>query len=395
MDKPWLSILGIGENGIAGLCDAARDSLQRASVIFGSPRHLQLADAKTRGCPWPIPFCIQSVLEHRGKSVVVLASGDPFWNGAGTLLAKQLPREEWQSFATPSSYALAAATQGWALEDTVCMGLHAAPFERLLPVLTRGMLVICLVRDEAAPALLSQWLTEHGFGESKLTVMECLGGPRERVRHCSAKDYGLVQMQAPVLVAFEVGGGQGLQRSAGLPDDVFTHDGQITRSAVRALTVSALAPRDGERLWDIGAGSGSVSVEWCLAARAATSIAMDNRPDRLLNVQRNACDFGLQHRIKALQTAAPDLLNEQPLPDAVFIGGGANQSMLEVLWSIVPEGTRVVANAVTLETETLISQWHAKVGGSLMRMEFAEATALGRGRGWQYARPVVQWSVLR
>ncbi|ASJ71888.1 Precorrin-6Y C(5,15)-methyltransferase (decarboxylating) [Granulosicoccus antarcticus IMCC3135] len=390
-----MTIVGIGEDGISGLSAASRDALKQASQVFGSPRHLQLAEAEDRGCVWPLPFSIQAVLEQRGRPVVVLASGNPFWNGVGSLLSAALPDDEWQSCSSPSSYSLAAARQGWAMESITCLGLHAAPFERLLPVLSRGARIVCLLRDGSAPAQLARWLAEQGFGRSRLSVMEALGGPQERIRTGYADEFKVSDIGALVLVAIEVDGGRGLPRSAGLANELFSHDGQITRSAVRALTLSALAPRCGEMLWDIGTGSGSVSVEWCLTADRTQAIAMDVRSDRLQNAEKNCAAFGLQHRIRIIAATAPDGLTELPLPDAVFVGGGASEHMLDALWKLLPEGTRLVANAVTLETEILLAQWHERVGGRLIRIDLAEAGPLGAGRGWQCARPIVQWSVCR
>lgn len=395
MDKVWLSIVGIGEDGISGLSAASRDALQQASVVFGSARQLQLAGVQERGCVWPIPFSVQPVLQRKGQPVVVLASGNPFWNGVGSMLSAALNPDEWQSFSCPSSFSLAAARQGWPLESTTCLGLHAAPFERLLPALSRGARIICLLRNGSAPAQLAQWLSGRGFGQSTLTVMEALGGPRERIRTTRADQFDVYDIGALVLVALEVEGAQGLPSSAGLPNELFSHDGQISRSTVRALTLSALAPRPGELLWDIGTGSGSVSVEWCLAAARTQAIAMDIRRDRLQNVKSNAAGFGLQDRIRLIEAAAPDGLQDLQSPDAVFVGGGAHEHLLEVLWNRLPEGARLVANAVTLETETLLFQWHKRVGGKLLRIDLAEAAPLGKARGWQCSRPVVQWSASR
>lgn len=390
-----MTIIGIGEDGITGLSAASRDSLNEASQIFGSTRQLQLVDAGDRGRIWPQPFSIQVVLEQRGAAVVVLASGNPFWNGVGSLLSAALPRDEWQSGSSPSSYSLGAARQGWALESTICLGLHAAPFERLLPQLSKGARILCLVRDGSVPVLLAQWLTKNGFGRSRLSVMEALGGPAERVRETYADDFNVADIGSLVLLAIEVDGARGLPRSAGLPNELFAHDGQITRSSVRALTICALAPRTDELLWDIGTGSGSVSVEWCLAAARTRAIALDSRSDRLLNVVSNAARFGLQHRIRTVEAKAIDAVHELPLPDAVFIGGGADEKLLQLVWDLLPAGTRLVANAVTLETQSLLSQWHERVGGRLLRIDLAEAGSLGQGRSWQCGRPVEQWSVCR
>lgn len=364
-------------------------------MIFGGPRHLELAGAGSKGQPWPVPFSTGPVLAMRGRKVAVLASGDPFWHGAGGSLMRDLAPDEWISYPVPSCFALAANRLGWKLEEVLCLGLHAAPYARLRSLLGNGTRVICTLRDGGAPAELADWLTAEGFGASKLTVMECLGGPRQRVRSAKAEGFELQSIQAPVALAVESAGSKGLPQASGLADTQFTSDGQITKRPVRALTLSALAPRAGELLWDIGGGSGSVSVEWCLAAPGAQAITFEPRESRLENIRANAAAFGLDHRMKPVLGKAPAVLDGQPLPDCVFIGGGGSQALLDHLWNILPEGTRLVANGVTLETETLLMQAHAARGGHLLKAEIAEAGPLGSMRDWRRARPVIQWSVTR
>ncbi|WP_044026864.1 bifunctional cobalt-precorrin-7 (C(5))-methyltransferase/cobalt-precorrin-6B (C(15))-methyltransferase [Ruegeria sp. TM1040] len=392
--RPWLTLIGLGENGLDGLSDASRSALSRAEIIIGGPRHLDLVGAGTRGQCWPVPFSTAPVLAARGRPTVVLASGDPFWHGAGGSLLRDLERSEWVSHPAPSCFALAANALGWKLEDTLCLGLHAAPFARLRPLLEAGQRVLCTLRDGAAAAELAAYLCEIGFGASSLTALERLGGPHARIRHTTAAGFDLPEVDAPVLAAIDARG-QGLPQASGLEDTLFASDGQITKRPVRALTLSALAPRRGAHLWDIGGGSGSVSVEWCLAAQGATATTFEARADRLENIRRNRRDFGLEHRLTPVEGRAPDVLKNQPLPDCVFIGGGGSEALLNYLWQILPQGTRLVANGVTLETETLLMQAHARLGGHLLKVEIAEAGPLGTLRGWERARPVIQWSVTR
>ena len=394
MGDPWLSIIGLGEDGLAGLTDASRAALKAAEIVFGGPRHLALLGADGRGREWPVPFSVAQVLAVKGSRVAVLASGDPFWFGAGGSLAALLGPDEWRAYPVPSTFSLAAARLGWRLEDVLCLGLHAAPLTRLRPLLGRGVRAICLVRDAAAVGELTTWLAKAGFAPSRLWVMEALGGPRERVRQCVAEAFALTDITAPVAVAIEAEG-QGMPRIAGLPDDLFAHDGQITKRPVRALTLSALAPRPGEVLWDIGTGSGSVSIEWLLAAPGSRAHALESDAGRAARAQQNAAAFGLAHRYDMTLAAAPEGLESLPRPDAVFIGGGASEALLSALWRLIPMGTRLVANAVTVETEALLMRWSGETGGGLLRIELAEAQPLGRKRGWQPARPVVQWSVVR
>lgn len=393
MDAPWLAIVGLGEDGAEGLTDASREALAAASVIFGGPRHLALVDAGDRGRDWPVPFDLAPLLALRGQRVAMLVSGDPFWHGAGGSVARHLSPGEWQAFPAPSCFSLAAARLGWRIEETTCIGLHAAPFPRLRPVLARGAQVIATMRDGAAPAEFARWLTGLGFGDSRLWVMEALGGPRERIRQVTASGFDLTGIAAPVALAAEVAGGPGLPRASGLPDDVFDHDGQITKRPIRALTLSTLAPRAGEMLWDIGGGSGSISVEWCLAG--GTACCVEARADRVANIRANAAGFGVDHRLSVITGRAPDALAGLPRPDAVFVGGGGDGALFAHLWNVLPGGTRIVANAVTIESECLLAGLHATHGGNLMRIDIAQAGQLGRMRDWQAARPVVQWSVTR
>ena len=393
--KPWLSIIGLGEDGLSGLTDASRSALDEAEIIFGGPRHLELVQAGERGQPWTIPFSITPVLEARGRKVAVLASGDPFWHGAGGSLSRHLAQGEWQSFPGISTFAVTANRLGWKLEEVLCTGLHAAPFDQLLPLLAPNVQIIATVRDAASPAELAKWLDTQGFGTSTLTVLECVGGPRERIRTATANAFDLDEIDTLVTVAINAQGAPGLPQVSGLPDDLFHSDGQITKRPVRALTLSALAPRPGQLLWDIGGGSGSVSVEWCLAARGARAITFEPREDRLTNIRNNAEKFGISHRMKPIIGKAPDVLDGIEMPDTVFIGGGGSQALLDHLWQILPQGTRIVANGVTLETETLLMAAHKARGGHLLKAEIAEVSPLGSMRGWDRARPVIQWSVTR
>ena len=393
MAFPWLTIIGIGEDGLAGRSDASRKALAAAEIVFGAERHLKLADVGGRGRCWPVPFDIAPVLACRGRPTVVLASGDPFWHGAGTALAARLSREEWTAHPAPSTFSFAAARLGWALEDTVCMALHAAPFERLVPVLSRGARIICLVRDAKAAADLASWLTARGWGKSRLWALSALGGPREEIVESLANAYLAPSAASLLAIAIEAEGSTGLPHCSGLSDDLFVHDGQITKRPMRALALSALAPRPGELLWDIGAGSGSISVEWALAGGRA--VAIDAREDRVGNIRANAAGFGLEHRIEVIAARAPDALSDLEKPDAVFFGGGMDSAMFERAWALLSSGTRVVAHSVTLETEALLTDLHSRHGGALMRIELSHAAALGAFRSWEAVRPVVQWSVVK
>jgi len=326
---------------------------------------------------------------------VMLASGDPFWFGAGSSVTRQLERGEWHALPAPSTFSLAAARLGWPLNDTVCLGLHVAPLTRLRPYLAPGARLIVLLRDGAAVAGLAGYLVAAGFGATRITVMEALGGPRERVRVAEAAGFALAGVAHPVAVGLEpAGDGAVLHRASGQPDDWFENDGQITKRPVRALTLSALAPRPGELLWDIGAGSGSIAIEWLLAHPTCQAVAIEADETRANRLRANADRLGVD-RLVLVRGRAPDALAGLPAPDAVFIGGGLSALLLSTLWESVPPGCRIVANAVTLESEALLAAAQTERGGSLLRIELADSAPLGGNRGWKPAYPVVQWSVVR
>ena len=365
---------------------------------MGPPRHLSLVpEGDAEKVEWPAPFAdgLPRLRALTGRRVAVLASGDPFWFGAGSVVARELPEGSWRVLPGPSTFSLAAARLGWALERTVCLGLHAAPLSRLRPHLAPGARILVLLRDGDAVGALARFVSERGFGASRLRVMEALGGPRERVRDMTAEGFDLHDVVHPVCAALEVeGDGVAMPWASGRPDALFDSDGQITKRPVRALTLSALAPRPGERLWDIGSGSGSIAIEWLLSHPTTTANAVEARPDRADRLRRNADRLGVD-RLEVVIGDAPAALADLPQPDAVFVGGGLSEGLLVALWQRLDPGTRIVANAVTLESEALLSVWQEKAGGELMRIELATAAPLGSKRGWRSAYPVVQWSVTR
>lgn len=394
----WLTIIGLGEDGPDGLPPASRVALAKARIVMGARRHLALLpDLAAERLEWPVPFAdgIPQLLALRGQPVVLLASGDPFWFGAGTSVTRHLAPGEWHALPAPSTFALAAARLGWPLELTDCLGLHAAPLSRLAQYLAPGRRIFALLRDGDAVNELARYLAGRGFGASDLVVMESLGGPRERMRQTRADAFNLDDVAHPVAVAITVAGdGPALPLASGRPDDVFAHDGQITKRPIRALTLSALAPLPGELLWDIGAGSGSIGIEWLLAHPSCRAIAAEADPTRAERLRANAASLGVD-RLQLVIATAPDGLIDLPEPDAVFIGGGLSDSLLNHLWAVLPIGCRLVANAVTLESEALLAQWHQKAGGTLLRIDLSEAAPLGTRRGWRASYPIVQWSVTR
>ncbi|KIC43147.1 precorrin-6Y methyltransferase [Ruegeria sp. ANG-R] len=395
-EAPWLTVLGLGEDGLDGLSPASRQVLDRAEVVMGPPRHLSLIpDGKAEQIEWPVPFAdgLPILTGLRGRQTVVLASGDPFWFGAGSVIARNFEAAEWTALPGQSTFSLAAARLGWPLESTLTFGLHAAPLTRLRPHLAPGLRAILLLRDGKAVAELATYLGETGFADCALHVMEALGGPRERARSVSLTEALLGTFEHPVCVGLDVAGaGRAFPKASGKPDDIFETDGQITKRPVRALTLSALAPQRGEHLWDIGGGTGSISIEWLMCDPTLTATTIEPREDRAERIRRNADALG-QDRLRVIHGTAPEALVDLDQPDVVFIGGGLSAELLNWLHANLRAGTRLVANAVTLESEALLAAWHDKLGGDLLRIELAQAAALGPRRGWKSAYPVVQWSL--
>ncbi|MEM6657032.1 MAG: precorrin-6y C5,15-methyltransferase (decarboxylating) subunit CbiE [Pseudomonadota bacterium] len=393
---PWLTVLGLGEDGLDGLPTASLHILDKAEIVMGPPRHLSLIpDAGLTRVEWPVPFAdgLPILTGFRGRPTVVLASGDPFWFGAGSVIARTFDASEWTALPGQSTFSLAAARLGWPLETTMTFGLHAAPLTRLRPHLSQGLQAILLLRDGKAVAELATYLSETGFADSALHVMEALGGPKERSSTVSLTEALLGSFDHPVCVGLDVKGpGTALPKASGKPDDIFETDGQITKRPVRALTLSALAPKRGEHLWDIGGGTGSISIEWLMCDASLTATSIEPLEDRADRIRRNADTLG-QDRLQVVHGPAPDVLPGLPAPDVVFIGGGLSPDLLDWLRENLASGTRLVANAVTLESEALLTEWQGNVGGELLRIELARAAHIGPRRGWKSAYPVVQWSV--
>ena len=401
MPTPWLSIVGIGEDGLDGLSAAARTLLARAELIAGGRRHLALvASLGKPTLEWDTPFAasIPKLLVHRRQRVVALCSGDPFWHGAGSVFADAVAPEEYIAIPAPSTFAWAAARLRWRLEETITLGLHSRRIELLRPHLRTGTRLIVLARDGAAPAQIADYLDGIGFGPSRLTILEALGGPRERVRVATAANFTVDDIKSPVALAIEAIAGPGaiiIPRVAGLPDELFENDGQLTKREIRAVSLSTLAPRGGELLWDVGAGSGAIGIEWLLAHPANRAIGIETREDRLTNARANAQSLGVPHFDLRFGTA-PDALKDLPTPDAVFVGGGASRDgVLDAIWQALLPGGRLVVNSVTLETEAILIAWQARHGGSLLRLSVERAGAVGGLTGWRAAMPVVQWSATK
>ncbi|PHK94283.1 bifunctional cobalt-precorrin-7 (C(5))-methyltransferase/cobalt-precorrin-6B (C(15))-methyltransferase [Pseudoroseomonas rhizosphaerae] len=395
---PWLSIIGLGEDGVEGLPAAARALLEGAEAVFGGQRHLALAAGHIRGSahPWPSPMLagLPTLLARRGRPTAVLASGDPFCFGIGATLARHVPPEEFLCLPAPSAFALACARLGWAMQDCATLSFCGRPLERLVPLLQPGARILALSADAETPAQVAALLRGLGLGPTRMAVLEAMGGPRERRHDTTAA--GFAHAPDPLnMLALEVVPGPGarvLPLAPGLPEDAFEQDGQITKREVRAVTLAMLAPRQGELLWDIGCGSGSVAIEWMLRHPANRAIGLEPRPERAAQAARNALALGVPG-LRLVRQAAPDGLAGLPAPDAVFVGGGgARPGVLEAAWEALRPGGRLVANAVTLETEAVLYAAQDRWGGALARLGVERLDRVGAMRAFRPAMTVTQYA---
>jgi precorrin-6Y C5,15-methyltransferase (decarboxylating) len=318
--------------------------------------------------------------------------------GIGATLVRLLGPDAVTIIPAPSSMSLACARLGWPVEGTRILSAVGRPVARLVGWLTPGQRLLILSAGAETPAAVAETLTAAGYGSSAVTVLEQLGGPAERRSEHRAAELTGHDFDALNIVAIDAvpdPGTRPLGRTPGLPDDAFDHDGQITKREIRAVSLARLAPRPGELLWDIGGGSGSISIEWMRAARAARAIAVERRADRAARIATNALALGVPD-LHVVQGAAPAALDGLPTPDAVFIGGGGSDpAVLDVCWAALPTGGRLVANAVTLQTEAALVARCADIGGDLVRLEISHAVPIGRYTSWHPAHPVTQWTVVK
>jgi precorrin-6Y C5,15-methyltransferase (decarboxylating) len=400
MTEPWLAIVGIGEDGF--LAPTAISWLGRAGLVAGGRRHLALAEAYIGGTtlPWPSPIeaAFPTLLARRGQPTAVLASGDPYCYGIGTTLAALVPAAETIAFPAPSAFMLACARLGWAAQDTATLSFCGRPLEAIAPLLQPGARILALSADAATPTALAALLDAKGFGPSTMHVMEALGGQQERIRTAPACAFALSDIHPLNLVALELvtSPGARIQHLAtGLPDALYDHDGQLTRREIRAITLSSLAPCQGERLWDIGAGSGSIGIEWMLSHPANRAIAIESDATRAERVAANAATFGVP-ALRVVRGAAPEALADLPPPHAIFLGGGAHlPGVIDRAWDALQPGGRLVANAVTLETETALLAARTRLGGTLLRVGLERLDQVGRMTAFRPAMTITQWSVTK
>jgi precorrin-6Y C5,15-methyltransferase (decarboxylating) len=396
----WLSIVGLGEDGIDGLSSVARQLVSSAELVVGGRRHLELAAELIggRSLSWPSPIAgaMGDILAMRGRPVVVLASGDPFHYGVGDMLLRSVAADETLCLPQPSSFSLAASRLGWSLQEIALVSLHGRALEGIVRHLQPGARILALSWDGETPGRLAQLLTARGMGTSTLTVLEALGGPGERMRSAAAQSFALSDVAALNIVALQVAAGADAKvvtLAPGLDDSLFEHDGQLTKRDIRAVTLSSLAPRQGELLWDVGLGAGSVAIEWLLRHPSLRAIGIEEGAERAARAARNAATLGTPD-LQIVQKPAPAAFDGLPTPDAIFVGGGlSDPGLLDAAWNALKPGGRIVANAVSLQSEASLIDCFQRRGGEITRLQVAKAGRAGSGSVfvWRHAAPVTQW----
>ncbi|MGW0122664.1 precorrin-6y C5,15-methyltransferase (decarboxylating) subunit CbiE [Streptomyces sp. NPDC003327] len=399
-----VSVVGIGADGWDGLPEGSRRVLRAAEVLVGGPRQLDLLPA--HDCPgeritWPSPLrpAVPGLLAaHEGRAIAVLASGDPSFYGIGRTLAETVGADRLRVLPHPSSVSYACARLGWPLEAVETVSLVARPLDALTSTLHDGRRLLLLSEGADTPARVAALLTRRGWGASRLRVLEQLGSPRENVLDGTAADWPHAPGDPLNVIALDCARDPGTLRlgaTPGLPDEAYEHDGQLTKRYVRAATLAALAPAPGELLWDIGGGSGSIGIEWMRTHRSCRAVAVEKSPERAARISRNADALGVPG-LRVVTAAAPAGLAALDTPDAVFIGGGLTApGLLDACWDALPDGGRLVANTVTLESEALLADRYRRHGGELIRLAVSAAVPVGGFTGWRQAMPVTQWSVTK
>jgi precorrin-6B C5,15-methyltransferase / cobalt-precorrin-6B C5,C15-methyltransferase len=401
-NEKWLSIVGIGESGLVELNSSARRLLDRATIIVGGHRHLSMLDPTDRRdrILWtsPLEQSIESILQHRGIPVCILASGDPLCYGIGVTLLQYVSIDEINIIPAPSTFSLVCARLGWSLTTVETLSLCGRSPDFLAAILAPGAKLILLSAGADTPQIVADLLTQSGYGNSSMTVLEHLGGKRERLISDIAKSWSKSDLAALNAIAVECIISPNitpLNRLPGLPDSAYHHDGQLTKREVRAITLAALAPMPGELLWDVGAGCGSIGIEWLRSHPSCRAIAIEQHPHRLKFIADNMTALGTPH-LQLIQGKAPTALVDLPTPDAIFIGGGTtSEGLLDTCWGALRSGGRLVANAVTVESELQLLQWHQQVGGELSRIAIQRTQSIGTFLGWKPLIPITQLVVFK
>ncbi|MHC1547758.1 precorrin-6y C5,15-methyltransferase (decarboxylating) subunit CbiE [Phyllobacterium sp. K27] len=397
----WLTIVGIGEDGYEGLGQNARAALKAAGTIFGGNRHLDFLPEElgAKRIAWPTPFsdAYAMLLALRGNAVVVLASGDPMHYGMGATLTRYVSPEEMLVLPSPSSFSLAAAIMGWPIQDTQLLSVHGRPLETLLKSFVPRAKLLVLSNDGETPAHVARLLIESGFATARLTVLEHLGGENQQRVDGVAKSWDRLHCADLNVLAVDCGEPDQFALSyplmAGLPDEAYQHDGQLTKRDVRAVTLAHLAPLPGELLWDVGAGCGSIGIEWMRSHPKCRTIAIEADEKRQALITQNSKTLGVPD-LELVRGQAPAVLAKLNSPDAIFIGGGVTDpGVLDACWLGLKPGGRLVANAVTIQSEMALVKWREMHGGDLIKLSVSHAQPLGSFDSWRSALPVTIYTV--
>lgn len=391
-------VVGVGADGWDGLSGHAQAELRSAERILGSSRQLAMLPdpIAAEQIPWSSPMSahLDRVLADDAlETVHLLASGDPMFHGVAASVVRAVGPDRVTVFGSSSSVSLAAARLGWDLARSEVRSLVTGEVESLIPALTDGARILVLSRNGDSPGQVAELLCRKGFGWSTMTVLGDLGGVDETVISGLARSWDVDDVPALNILAVDCVG-PARTRAPGRPDAEYANDGQLTKQPFRAITVCALAPAEGQLLWDVGAGSGSVAIEWLCQTRTGRAIAFEAHPERAERIAANAREHGVADRL-TVESAAPAALRAAPDPDTIFIGGGLDAALLDACWTALDGGGRLVANAVTLESERLLAAAHQERGGELIRVSLERAGALGAKTAWRPALPVVQWTVTR
>jgi precorrin-6Y C5,15-methyltransferase (decarboxylating) len=395
----WLSIVGIGADGLSGVTPAARALIGAAEVLVGGTRHLAMVNGGAERLKWETPLArtVDAIQARRGKRVVVLASGDPMWFGIGVTLARRFGREEIAVLPHLSAFNLAASRMGWPLAEIETITLHGRPLDLLALHLAPGARLLILSENGETPARVAAFLRDRGWGPSAITVLENLDAADERCTSGTAAQWNAgpcADLNTIAVACAAEPGTRVFSRAPGLPDDAFAHDGQLTKREVRAATLSALAPLPGQLLWDVGAGCGSIGIEWMRAARNARAIAIERDGARQAMIAQNAAALGVP-QLRVIDGTVPDALAGLEQPDAIFVGGALSDTVIETCWSALKHRGRLVANAVTLDGETTLVAAHARRGGALSRIAVSRADTIGSRAAWRPLMPVTQWAATK
>lgn len=391
----WLTVIGIGEDGFSGLGQQAQNAIASAQAIFGGQRHLALVEGhhQAESIAWPVPFAksYEMIAAQQGKPVVVLASGDPMFFGMGASIMRHFTLDEVEIIPFPSSYSLAAARMGWALQDVDCLSVHGRPLAILQKYIHAKRKLLVLSDSGQTPLAVAQLLQARGFGQSQITVLEHLGGEKEHIHSAEAAAWQASECADLNILAIECIADEKpvlMPLSTGLSDAHFINDGQLTKQDIRAVTLARLSPEPFQLLWDVGAGCGSVSIEWMRLHPSCRAIAIEANAQRQEFILQNAENLGVPS-LQLVRDKAPEALAGLEAPDAIFIGGGVTrEDVLHSCWQALKPGGRLVANAVTLQSEMMLHQWRAQYGGELVRLSVAQAAELGSFDVWRQAFPV-------